>query len=46
MLNLIYRRNIHNQEAKGSPYDIFNKNSLLVLICTRMNQVIGGFTSI
>jgi hypothetical protein len=46
MLNLIYRRNIHNQDAKGSPYDLFNKDSLLVMICTRMNQVIGGFTSI
>jgi len=43
-LNLIFRRNIGNQEAKGNPNDIFNRSSLLVLICTRMNQFIGGFT--
>ena len=46
MLNLIYRRNINNQDIRGSPTDLFNKDSLLVMICTRMNQVIGGFTSI
>lgn len=46
MLNLIYRRNIGNQDIRGSPTDLFNKDSLLVMICTRMNHVIGGFTSI
>jgi hypothetical protein len=45
-LNLIFRRNIANQELMGSSSDIFNRSSLLVLICTRMNQIIGGFTSI
>jgi hypothetical protein len=45
-LNLIFRRSISNQDSKGSSSDLFDRNSLLVLICTRMNQVIGGFTSI
>jgi hypothetical protein len=45
-LNLIFRRSITNTNIRGSPTDLFNKASLLVLICTRMNQVIGGFTSI
>lgn len=45
-LNLIYRKNINNQEMMGSPNDIRNKNSILVLICTRLGMIIGGFTSV
>ena len=46
MLNLVYRRNIHNQQTKGNPEDIYGKDSLLMMICTRMNQIIGGYASI
>jgi hypothetical protein len=45
-LHLIFRRNTTNQEIFGQPNDIRNKKSLLILICTKFNQVIGGFTSI
>lgn len=45
-LNLLFRRNINHTDTKGQPYDLFGRTSLLVLICTRMNQIIGGFTSI
>ena len=30
----------------GTPLDIRNKASILVLICTKSNQIIGGFISI
>ena len=45
-LNLKFRRNINNKDTRGQPNDLFGCNSLLVLICTRMNQIVGGFTSI
>jgi hypothetical protein len=45
-LQLLLRRNNTNQETYGQPIDIRNKNSLLFIICTKLNQVIGGFTSI
>ena len=44
-LDLIYRRTANN-ENYGQSDDLRNKNSLLVLICTKLGQVIGGFTSI
>jgi hypothetical protein len=45
-LNLLFRRNSNNQDQYGQSTDIRNRDSLLVLICTRLNQIIGGFTSI
>ena len=45
-LNLIFRRSSNNQDQCGQSTDIRNRDSLLVIICTRLNQVIGGFTSI
>lgn len=33
-------------QAVGSPNDIHHKNSLLFLLCTKSDLVIGGFTSI
>lgn len=45
-LTLLFRRHINGQETCGKPSDIFNRGSLLVLICTRGDQIIGGFTSI
>lgn len=45
-LRLLYRRNAANQEISGQPADIRGKNSLLFIICTRVNMLIGGFISI
>lgn len=45
-LALLFRRNSSNSESVGQPSDIFNKISLLVLISTKQNQIIGGFTSV
>lgn len=45
-LQLLFRRSSTSPNTFGQHTDIFGKNSLLVVICTRNNQVIGGFTSI
>ena len=44
-LDLLYRRTINPKENHGDVHEIFGRNSLLVLLCTRMGQIIGGFTS-
>lgn len=45
-LELLFRRTLNPKESRGDPTDIYGKTSLLVLLCTRMNQMIGGFTSV
>lgn len=45
-LALLLRRNTSGQEMVGQPSDILNRAALLVLLRTRADQIIGGFTSI
>lgn len=44
-LDLIFRRTANNENC-GQSDDLRNKNSLLVLMSTKLGQIIGGFISI
>ena len=45
-LDILYRRTTNPKENHGDVSEIFGRKSLLVLLCTRMGQMIGGFTSV
>lgn len=44
-LRLLYRRN-NNGQSVGQPSDIRCRDSLLFIICTKLNYVFGGFISV
>jgi hypothetical protein len=45
-LNLLFRRNNSSGQNFGQPNDIRNRESLLFIVCTKLNFVFGGFISI